>query len=126
MTRNKLPTIIYVIIGLALIGLISQLFTNTIDFLLNIFVMVAIGGAIFAVVYFLFLRKRTPPSSDMKKYKQAVKQSKEKYKQPSMQAKSTSHHRTQQTPIKNKGKKRPSHLRVIDGQKNKRKKRASN
>ncbi|WP_246187537.1 SA1362 family protein [Ornithinibacillus caprae] len=122
---NKLSTFIYIIIGLAAIGLISQLFTNTVDFLLNILIMVGFGAAIFAVVYFLFLKKRAP-STDMKKYKQAVRQSKTKYKQNTSMNMKPSQHRSQQVPIKKKIKKRPNHLRVIDGNKSKRKKRASN
>ncbi|MFD2045981.1 SA1362 family protein [Ornithinibacillus salinisoli] len=125
---NGLKNFIYIIIGLAIVGLISQLFTNTTNFLLNILITIGFGAAIFAVIYFLFLKKRTA-SPDMKKYKQAVKQSKVKYKQqhdPNVKS-STTHRTQQQVPLKKKiSKKRPNHLRVIDGNKSKRKKRASN
>ncbi|MBT2214430.1 hypothetical protein KK120_01120 [Virgibacillus dakarensis] len=121
MNRNIVSVFIYLIIGLAAIGLVSQLFTNTASFFTSIFTMLGVGIAVFAVIYFVFLRKRTP-SNDMKKYKQAVKQSKAKYK---TKAKSTKQVHSQPLPTKKKATKRASHLRVIDGNKHKRKNRAS-
>jgi len=117
-------TLIYIIIGLAVIGVAAQLLTNTANFFISVLIMVGIGVAIFAVLYFFVLRQR--PSSEMKKYKQAVKQSKLKYKD--------SNEGTNRSPKKlnalNKRKKtrrRASHLRVIEGNKSKsKKKRASN
>ncbi|MEN1970562.1 SA1362 family protein [Lentibacillus sp. N15] len=120
MIRNKFSVFVYVIIGLAAIGLFSQLFTNTAHFFSRIFTMLGFGIAVFAVIYFVFLRKRAP-SNDMKKYKQAVKQSKAKYKsntKPQQKASQPVH-------MKKKAAKRASHLRVIDGNKQKRKNRAS-
>ncbi|MEC5422277.1 SA1362 family protein [Virgibacillus sp. C22-A2] len=117
MNRRRLPIVLYIIIGLAVIGLFSQLFTNTIGFLTNIIVMIAVGIAIFSVIYFVFLKNRAP-SNDMKKYKQAVKQSKSKYQQHSHSVPSTS-----KSIVLNKKKpkkkinKRAPHLRVIDGNK---------
>src|SRR5699024_3188014 len=117
-------TLIYIIIGLAVIVVVAQLLTNTANYLISVLIMVGIGVAIFAVLYFIVLRQR--PSSEIKKYKQAVKQSKLKYKD--------SNEGTNQSPKKlnalNKRKKtrrRASHLRVIEGNKAKsKKKRASN
>lgn len=121
MVRNKMSVLIYMLIGLAVIGIVSQLFTNTINFFTTIFITLGIGIAVFAVFYFVFLRKRTP-SNDMKKYKKAVKQSKAKYKQPSQTATANN---KQQAQIKRKVNKRAPHLRVIDGNKHKKKDRAS-
>ncbi|MGY0693017.1 SA1362 family protein [Virgibacillus sp. FSP13] len=121
MNRNKFSILIYIIIGLAVIGLVSQLFTNTTSFITSIFTMIGFGLAVFAVIYFVFLRNRAP-SSDMKKYKQAVKQSKSKYKDTKKQPQ-TKH--TQPLQMKKKTHKRASHLRVIDGNKHKRKNRAT-
>ncbi|MFD1038460.1 SA1362 family protein [Virgibacillus byunsanensis] len=123
MVRNKFSSLIYIIIGLAVIGLISQLFTNTANFFMNIVVMVGFGLAIFAVVYFLFFKKRAT-SSDMRKYKQAVKQSKSKYKQQT-KSPTSSTKRPHALQMKKKQTKRASHLRVIDGNKQKRKDRAT-
>lgn len=119
MVRNKFSWLIYLIIGLAAIGLISQLFTDPANFIMGIFITIGIGIALFAVLYFVFLRKRAP-SSEMKKYKQAVRQSKSKYNS------SPKHTQVKQSPkMRKKATKRASHLRVIDGNKHKRKNRAS-
>lgn len=123
MGRNKISIWIYLIIGLAAVGLVSQLFTNTAGFLSSIFVMMAIGLVIFALIYFIFLKNRGT-SNEMKKYKQAVKQSKTKYtKNSSPQVKSAMQPKPLQ--MKRKTHRRTSHLRVIDGSKSKRKNRAN-
>lgn len=124
MGRNKFSVLVYILIGLAVIGVISQLLTNTADFLSSLFLMVAIGAAIFAAIYFIFLRKKAP-SNDMKKYKQAVKQSKAKYQQQSHTSIKSSTKKDAQLP-KKKSSRRAGHLRVIEGSKSKRKNRASN
>ncbi|WP_246521329.1 MULTISPECIES: SA1362 family protein [Ornithinibacillus] len=116
--NSMIRYIIYGIVGLAVIGLMMQLFLNTIGFLFQLFVAAIFGLAIFGLFYYFILGGRNK-SSDAKKYKQAVRQSKSKY----------THH--QQTPnvkhsqpssLKKKSKKRPAHLRVIDGNKSKSKK----
>lgn len=122
MARGKFSIIIYLIIGFAVVGLISQLFGNTVNFLTNILMMVVFGAAIFGLIYFLVLRKRGPSNTDeTKKYKQAVKQSKTKYKQPKQPTTTTK----AVIPQRKKRSKRASHLRVIEGNKQKGKDRAS-
>ncbi|AVQ99349.1 hypothetical protein OBCHQ24_10095 [Oceanobacillus iheyensis] len=125
MQRNKISIFIYLIIGLAAIGLVSQLLTNTSGFFTNVFVMIGTGIVFFGVIYFLFLRKRTT-SDDMKKYKQAVKQSKAKYKDNRpvyhTQSKGT---KSASAPTRKKVSKRASHLRVIEGSKQKKNDRAT-
>ncbi|WP_026906668.1 SA1362 family protein [Paucisalibacillus globulus] len=124
MRKNSiLKYIIYGIIGLAAIGVIFQLFTNATGFLTSILVAVIVGLAIFGLLYYFVLGGRNT-SSDAKRYKQAVRQSKSKYSQTS--STQTVKNKHQVDPIKKKLKKRPNHLRVIDGNKSKRKKRASN
>ncbi len=127
MGRNKLSVFVYILIGLAVIGIASQLITNTAGFLSSLFYMILFGAAIFAAVYFIFLRKRKP-SNDMKKYKQAVKQSKAKYKQQSHSGNTHGKPAAKKhiQPLKKKPARRATHLRVIEGNKSKRKKRASN
>lgn len=123
MGRSKFSIFVYLIIGFAVIGLFSQLLRNTVDFLTNILLMIGIGVALFALLYYFVLRRRSPSNSDdMKKYKQAVKQSKTKYKQPSYSTTSSS--KSSSVP-KKKRNKRASHLRVIEGSKPKGKDRAS-
>ncbi|WP_373892748.1 SA1362 family protein [Virgibacillus natechei] len=123
MARGKMSILIYTLIGLAVIGMVSQLFTNTVNFFTSIFITLGIGIAIFAVFYFVFLRKKTS-SNDMQKYKKAVKQSKAKYKQPK-ETHQTATANKQHAQIKRKVNKRAPHLRVIDGNKHKKKDRAS-
>ncbi|TFJ93696.1 SA1362 family protein [Lentibacillus salicampi] len=123
MSQNKGALLVYAVIGLAIIGVVAQLFTNTASFLTSIFTMVGFGIAVFALIYFLFFRKRTP-GNDSKKYKKAVKQSKAKYSRQQNKP-TTPSKRPQSFSLKKKSHKRPSHLRVIDGNKSKRKNRAS-
>ncbi|HEX6594425.1 MAG TPA: SA1362 family protein [Bacillota bacterium] len=122
MARKTLPILIYGIIGLAIVGIFSELFTNTVNFLTSVFIMIGIGVAIFGAFYVIFLRNKNP--SEMKKYRQAVKQSKRKYKQTFKPASITTKFQTTQK--RKKLRRRPHHLRVIEGNKSKRKKRASN
>ncbi|RYG74668.1 hypothetical protein EU245_00320 [Lentibacillus lipolyticus] len=124
MVGNKFSLVVYSIIGLAVIGVITQLFTNTASFLTSILMMIGFAAAVFAVIYFFMFRKGGSASSDAKKYKQAVKQSKSKYNQNQIKPKhNTSQQQTKA--MKKKPHKRASHLRVIDGNKSKRKNRAS-
>ena len=124
MFRNKFSAFVLVIIALAGIGLISQLFTNTADFLTSIMIMLGVGVAIFAVFYVFFFRKRNS-SNAMKKYKSAVKQSKSKYTSKSYGGVSSNPKKKQAVQMKRKINKRAPHLRVIDGNKPKRKNRAT-
>lgn len=124
MARKIFPALIFSIIGLAVIGLVSQLFTNTVSFFTNIFVMLGIGIVLFAVFYVVFIRKRAP-SNDMKKYKNAVKQSKAKYKETSSSNHTAISNKKHSATQKKKWSKRAPHLRVIDGNKSKGKDRAT-
>ncbi|WP_217586684.1 DUF378 domain-containing protein [Lentibacillus saliphilus] len=126
MKRRGISILIYGIIGLAAIGLVSQLFGNTAAFLSQIVFMVGMAALFLLVFYFIFVRKR-PPSDEAKKYKQAVKQSKIKYRQGQQMTDDTSGRRNASGAKQKKPtKRRASHLRVIDGNKSKRKKRVSN
>lgn len=127
MGRNKSSIIVYAIIGLALIGIISQLFTNPMAFLKEIFMIIGVGVVLFSVVYLIFFRsRRGTNSNEMKKYKQAVKQSQQKYKKTNALQTTASKQRTHK-PIKKRNNQRATHLRVIDGNrdKSKRKNRAT-
>ncbi|SIS36930.1 SA1362 family protein [Salimicrobium flavidum] len=124
MARRWFTWMIYVLIGLAAFYVVSQLLTNTTGFLSSIIVMVGIAAVIYGLIYFLFIRKRlgsgagSGNTDDMKKYKQAVKQSKQKYGKPAGET------TKQSKPPKKQTKKRkasPSHLRVIEGTKGKNK-----
>ncbi|HLR80692.1 MAG TPA: SA1362 family protein [Bacillota bacterium] len=125
MARKTLHVLIYGIIALAIIGIFSELFTNALNFVTSILIMIGVAALIFGAFYFIFLRnKGSSTTSEMKKYRQAVKQSKRKYKN---HGKSTSKPtKLQTTRGRKKVRRRPHHLRVIEGNKSKRKKRASN
>ncbi|MBM7569691.1 SA1362 family protein [Aquibacillus albus] len=126
MFRRKLTPLIYLLIGLAVIGFIGQLVTDTASLITNLLIMIAIGAIIYGIIYYFVISKRSP--NDLKKYKKAVKQSKMKYKKGHKGNKSFSQLATKQTPLLNKKrstKSRPTHLRVIEGNKPKRKNRAS-
>ncbi|WP_407268357.1 SA1362 family protein [Radiobacillus sp. PE A8.2] len=125
MFRNKLNPIILLLITLALVGLGTQLFTNTASLVTNLLIMVAVGALVYGIVYYFVIRKRT--SNDIKKYKKAVKQSKMKYKLEKPAQKSYANAAKKQSPLfKKSGKSKANapHLRVIEGNKQKRKKRA--
>lgn len=116
MVRNKFSIIVYAIIGLAIIGVISQLFSNPTALLRNILIMIGMSVVVFAVFYFVFMKKRSNMKNDeMKKYKQAVKQSQRKYKNSNGNRIINDQTRKQAFQIKRKNKRRTSHLRVIDG-----------
>jgi hypothetical protein len=85
--------------------------------------MIIVGLALFGILYYVVYGGRKS-STEEKKYKQAVRQSKSKYKP--YQSNMPTYQNQQPSSIKKKVKKRPTHLRVIDGNKTKRKKRASN
>ncbi|MFP7493658.1 SA1362 family protein [Terribacillus saccharophilus] len=135
MRKSGSSIIFFILIGLAVIGVGVQLVTNPGAFFQNILVWV--GGAVLfgALLYFILtrLRGRTATggsNGDMQKYKKAVKQSKQKYKQPKARPvtkpansaasiKKASAARKKRT-IRDRS--RGPQLRVIEGNKQKRKK----
>ncbi|WP_082233864.1 SA1362 family protein [Halobacillus massiliensis] len=133
MSRNWMTPLIYTLMTLALFYIGLQLFTNTSSFLSSIIMMIGMAVLIYGALYFFILRHRTggrggSRSNEMKKYKQAVKQSKQKYKSPSIKPAKAQPSPAKPSVMKNKKQRRKStaNLRVIEGQKNnKRKDRAS-
>src|SRR5699024_4696283 len=120
--------VVYLIVVLAIVGVVTQLVTSPGSFLKNIFITLGIAVALFGVFYFFFIRKKMAHSNEMKKYKQAVKQSNAKYKENKHV--SIKKDRTPKKPIKQlsgskKKARRRAHLRVIDGYKDKDKDRAN-
>ncbi|WP_431798964.1 SA1362 family protein [Halobacillus andaensis] len=131
MTRNWVTPVIYTLIALAVFYVGVQLFTNTSSFLSSIVMMIGIAVLIYGAIYFFFLRNRIGSGAnrnEMRKYKQAVKQSKQKHKAPKpVKAAKTNAAASKSTSLQKKKSKRkqPSHLRVIEGNKNNKKDRAS-
>lgn len=123
MKKRRFSWIAYVIIGLSLLGIISQLITNPISLFTNIIFVIGLSLIVFAIFYFLFFRNRYHTSDEMKKYKRAVKQSKEKY-QTNNRFPTTKKQSTRVSQERRK-RNRPTHLRVIHGKKSKKRNRAN-
>ncbi|MCA0970113.1 hypothetical protein LCM20_05910 [Halobacillus litoralis] len=126
--RNWMTPIIYALMALAVFGIGFRLITDTTGFLGQLIMMVGIAVLIYGAIYFLFLRNRGMgggSGNEMKKYKQAVKQSKQKYKQPAPTVKksplSKVAPKNQAAPKRNRKRMNAPHLRVIEGNKNKNK-----
>ncbi|MFC0522645.1 SA1362 family protein [Pontibacillus salicampi] len=122
----------YTIISLAIIGIAYRLFTDTQGFFKQVLFTVGFAALIIGVVYFFINRRSGGQSNEMKRYRKAVRQSKQKYgktnsssiakkvKPSTLKQKVTSNKSS-----KSKGRKDVPHLRVIEGSKNKKKDRAS-
>ncbi|MCA1023006.1 MULTISPECIES: SA1362 family protein [Halobacillus] len=132
--RNWMTPVMYILIGLAIFFVGVQLFTNTSGFLINIVIMIGMAAILYGAIYYFFLRGRgfsggSGNRTEMKKYKQAVKQSKQKYKQPAPAIKKSPAAKTavKSAPFTRKNRRRTNgpQLRVIEGNKNKDKNRAS-
>src|SRR5690625_4532938 len=114
--RNKLQVFMFVIVGLAIIGVISSFISSPSKFIVSIFMMIGVAFVVFMIFSFI-VNRRSPQSNDeMKKYRKAVKQSKAKYnKKPTnshiRKSKDSSSH------VKGRRYKRASHLTVIEGRK---------
>ncbi|WP_182199529.1 SA1362 family protein [Paraliobacillus salinarum] len=119
--HNKKPIWFYLLVTLAAIGLISQLLTNTTTFFTTILTIIGSAVLIYGVIYFLFFRSKN--TTELKKYKKAVKQSKNRKKQFTAinQVKGKKNNLSKKT----RDHKHAPHLRVIDGKKGKRKDRAT-
>lgn len=127
MFRHKFSVWIYIILGIAIIGLGSKLLTNPTGFIMNILIIAGLGALIYGAIYFFIIRKRT--TDDLKKYKKAVKQSQKKYKNQQIKKTSTANSIKKSQPVlkrkKISKKTDVPHLTVIDGKKQKRKDRAT-
>jgi len=123
MRHNKLQFVLYILISLAIIGVVSSLIQNPGSFLVQIFMIVAIAFVVFLIFSYVVQRRSPHTSSEMKKYRQAVKQSKEKYKQKQPRQRSNNNQsisaNLKKSPNQRKKRriKRHSHLRVIEGKK---------
>jgi|SRR5690625_1489974 len=99
--------LIYILISLAVVGLGTQLIFNPSQ-LIKTTAFVVFGAVVLYVIFRLIMRNRYE-SDEMRKYKQAVKQSKLKYK--------TSARKNNIDKNPKPLRKRAPHLRVIDGRK---------
>ena len=114
--RNKFSIVVYFIIGLAAIGIVSQLLNNPSAMFRNILIMIGIAVVIFAFLYFFIIKRGSHLKNDeMKKYKKAVKQSQRKYKHTHANLAINNKNKLKHSQQKRKSRRRASHLRVIDG-----------
>ncbi len=122
--RRHLPIWTYVIFGFAAIGLVTTMLFDMTSLIRNILSTILMVAVIYGLVYFFVLRHRQP--NNLTKYRKAVKQSKKKYQQTKkssyQQAQKQQLKQKKQTKTKASKHKRASHLRVIDGKKEPRKK----
>ncbi|KGX90893.1 membrane protein [Pontibacillus halophilus JSM 076056 = DSM 19796] len=131
---------IYVVVGLAILGIGFKLITQTQAFFTDLLITVGFVALFGAIAYFIFFKRRGMGgggSNEMKRYRQAVKQSKQKYasnSSPSLTSKMKPSNikKSSVKGTKAKAKAKPkakrassSHLRVIEGNKDKKKDRAS-
>lgn len=111
MIRKKLPLFIYIVIGLAVIGFLSTLIRNPSNLLITILVTIGSAFVIYLIVTTILHRRSQGSTDEMRKYRQAVKQSKQKYQTKTIT-------RSKTTPKQRKKRRRRSaHLTVIEGKK---------
>ncbi|MGY3714213.1 SA1362 family protein [Sutcliffiella cohnii] len=126
--KSRTKTIIlWTILSLAIIYLISELFTNTRGLLTQLLIIVG-AATVFYLVFRHFIAGRIGGGANGSKYKKAVKQSKKKYQ--AKPAPSTFNMKNRAA-VKSKPqkatkpkRKTATHLTVIEGKKGKKKNRA--
>jgi len=112
---GKSKYIIYFLIGLAVFGFGTMLFKNPSGLFFSLLLTVVIAFVLFKILTYVLNRRNGANSDEMKKYQQAVKQSKQKY-QP--QQKVEIKKKSKPSIKRKKRRKHAPHLRVIDGKKN--------
>ena len=123
MQTNKMPIMIYAVIVLAVIGFLSALFLDTAGLITSVVTSLLIGALLFGAIYLIFIRRKR--SDELTKYRKAVKQSKRKYHTQSKRAPNPSNFNVSSMKLTNNSRKNVPHLRVIEGNKGKKKNRAS-
>jgi|SRR5699024_9839479 len=123
MRANKVPIIMYVVIALAVVGLISALIVDTAGLITSIFTSLLIGALLFGAIYLFFIKRKR--SDELTKYRKAVKQSKRKYNTNTKRTSMPTSLNMSSMKLSNSNRKDAPHLRVIEGNKGKKKNRAS-
>lgn len=124
MTNKKFPVMFFAFIGIAFLGLGYQLLYNPAGFLFKLFISLGITLAMFFVVYKIFFQRRNE-SSEMKKYREALKQSKRKYGSDRETKKTVTNIKSQRKNRRKSQRRRHKHLTVIEGAKSTKNSRAS-
>ncbi|MET3684297.1 membrane-anchored glycerophosphoryl diester phosphodiesterase (GDPDase) [Alkalibacillus flavidus] len=110
---TKRYLLLYIIIGLAVIGLLGQLIVNPLSFVESMLTTIGLAVVIGGILYFVLKRFRFG-SKTSSAYRKAVKQSKKKYGNVDKNM-GYNQHINKPTPIKKQ--RRQSHLTVIKGNK---------
>lgn len=107
----------YIVIGLAIIGVISSFVNSPSKFIISIFMMIGVAFVIF-MIFSYFVNTKSPQSNnEMKKYRKAAKQSNAKYKNKKNVSNYNKKDNVSPLRVKGKRSKRSSHLTVIEGKK---------
>ncbi|WP_455662350.1 SA1362 family protein [Pradoshia sp.] len=132
MNRNKSSIIIYVLLGLAVLGLIYTLQFEAVSFIRSLLIGAVIIGVIY-LVYRRFIMKGSSGNSGKERqaYQKAARVSSKKHKQDTMKPRRSKHHNThgltvisKETLINKPRKKSNIQLTVIEGKKARKKNRA--
>lgn len=120
--RNRMPIFMYIFIGIAGIGLLSWLIKDPGKLLLTVTITIVIGFILFLIINSV-LHGNTfrgnsfgGNNSEMKKYRQAVKQSKQRYSKQHVNNQ-YKHTQRQTNKVRRRKRRRPTHLTVIHGKK---------
>lgn len=118
MAKKSSQILLYIIIGLSVIGLASFLFKDPSTLLKVLVTTLIVGLIIFLIVNAVLKRRMYGSNNDeMRKYRRAVKQSQKKYQQKNQPKYPTTYQNPYRTQSKRKQRRRPTHLRVIEGKK---------
>lgn len=126
MTRGKASIFFYIIVSLAILGILIKLLTNPLAIFKSLLIIVVIAVVLLAIFYFAFKKNnKGSTNSETKKYKQAAKQSKLKYRNYNQGPNESNKKKKENSHHKRKTRKRPPHLKVINGKKPKNNDRAN-
>lgn len=124
MARNKFPVVLYIVVALAGFGFVISMMRNPGGFMFSILISIAIAFVLFKVLSAVLRKRQGETSDEMKKYREAAKQSNKRFtkseEKPVVKDK--------QTTKKKRRRRNVPHLRVIEGKKSDKNKndRASN
>ncbi len=115
MGRSNVSLVIYLIIGLAVLGLITTLMDRPLNFITTIFLAIGVAFVIYWILTAIVNRGRFGANEEMRKYRRAAKQSNLKYNKQKV----TKLNQTPRpSPLKTKRRRRNvPHLTVIEGKK---------
>ena len=133
MNRNKSSIIIYVLLGLAVLGLIYTLQFEAVSFIRSVLIGAVVIGVIYLVYRRFIMKGSSSNGKERQAYQKAARVSAKKHKQDSMKPRKNrhKHHNThgltvisKETLINRPKKKSNIQLTVIEGKKARKKNRA--